>query len=327
MAPPPLRRMKRASSVADANSPAPARTAMATAETPRMPPLKDAVFTPKTPFRRVNDGRITKSQKQGLLDNLEVELNERSRKLRSQVNQQSRALKQRIEMRITRIPKKLWKVTMAEMLAQAEGRDVANPMVASISAKEFVEEVRSLSRGAPEKERLIVSKRSPSKPAVSPARERMPPPPLPALVSSNNPLSTKPNLQPMQPSLSSPPRSSSPQRSPTRQGSPAKASSKGPTRARKAAAPTNASNSRPTSRVSTRSSIETAGTQASGMRGTKSSKAKAAAAIAAPEAKGLKRGGGGNTGSNGSLKENRVAGVKTETTGKVATGRVLRSRK
>jgi hypothetical protein len=73
MAPPPLRRMKRASSVAEVNSPIAARTAIGTASTPRMPPPQDVAFTPKSPFRRVNDGRITKSQKQGLLDNLEVE--------------------------------------------------------------------------------------------------------------------------------------------------------------------------------------------------------------------------------------------------------------
>jgi len=60
------------------------------------------------------------------------------------MNQQSRALKQRIEMRITRIPKKLWKMTMAELLAQTEGRDVANSMVASSGAKAFIEEVLGL---------------------------------------------------------------------------------------------------------------------------------------------------------------------------------------
>jgi hypothetical protein len=68
------------------------------------------------------------------------------------------------------------------------------------------------------------------------------------------------------------------------------------------------------------------------MRGTKSSQAKAkAAAVAAAESeknKGLKRGGVNNTGSNGSLKENRVAGVKKETASKAnGAGRVLRSRK
>jgi len=154
--------MKRASSVADVNSPIAARAAIGTALTPRMPPSQNIVFTPKSPFRRVNDGRITKSQKQGLLDNLEVEctyfhpsdvegrlkslctVNERSRKLRAQINQQSRALKQRIETRITRIPKKLWKMTMAELLAQTEGRDVTSSMVTSNGAKAFMEEVRSL---------------------------------------------------------------------------------------------------------------------------------------------------------------------------------------
>lgn len=51
--------------------------------------------------------------------------------------------------------------------------------------------------------------------------------------------------------------------------------------------------------------------------------------VKAPEVKSLKRGGGvtgAGGGSNGSLKENRVAGVKTEAAATRA-GRVLRSRK
>lgn len=71
-------------------------------------------------------------------------VNERTRKLRSQYTQQSHALKQRIEMRINRIPKKLWKITMADLLAQAEGRDLANSIAIVGGAKGFVDDIRRL---------------------------------------------------------------------------------------------------------------------------------------------------------------------------------------
>lgn len=101
--------------------------------------------------------------------------------------------------------------------------------------------------------------------------------------------------------------------------------------------------SRPSSRATTRSSTDTAVTSSgsshensAGIRGTKASQAKTKA-VATVVASGLKRGGVGGIGSNGSLKENRVAGVKekqapaTKSVGDLTTvatgGRVLRSRK
>ena len=67
-------------------------------------------------------------------------VNERSRKLRAQYTQQSHALRQRIEMRINRIPRKLWTLTMAELLAQAEARELASVG----GAKGFLGDVRRL---------------------------------------------------------------------------------------------------------------------------------------------------------------------------------------
>ena len=59
---------------------------------------------------------------------------ERTRKLRSHYTLLSRSLKQRVEMRINRVPKKMWKMTMGELLEQMEGG----------TAKGFVKEVRNL---------------------------------------------------------------------------------------------------------------------------------------------------------------------------------------
>jgi hypothetical protein len=179
------------------------------------------------------------------------------------------------------------------------------------------------------KDRLLVAKKrtekKPPAPVVAPsARERMPPPPVP-----------QPSyMSPTKTSKHQPTTSSSPG-PPDRAASPVKRVVK----SSRTRAPV--SKSRPISRATARSSIETAGTgMVSGAeggytsgpasRGTKPSQANAkaaAAAAAANAASGLKRGGVKGTGSNGSLKENKVAGVKEPAAKKATTGRVLRSRK
>jgi len=282
--------------------------------------------TSRSALRRVNDGRVSKSRQQVLLENLELELNERTRKLRSQYTQQSHALKQRIEMRITRVPKKLWKMTMAELLAQTEGKSVVGSLDNFGGAKSFVDDIRRLSHGETNKgkaERLVVKKKSPKRPTTT-TREKMPPPPI---VMSPNPLrtSTKSNL----PSSSSPVRLSSPQRS----GSPVKLPPKAGRTRRGPSLSSNATSYRPVSRATTRSSTETAAVSSSvrtqrAKNSPTKTKASPSAGASPNNTTGLKRGGVKGTGSNGSLKENRVAGVKKDKAIKAANaGRVLRSRK
>jgi hypothetical protein len=177
------------------------------------------------------------------------------------------------------------------------------------------------SRGEPEKNKdallTVPKKRSPQKPEASPARLKMPPP-LAPLPSKPLTLTDKSNLPPS--SSSNRPASRT---SPKRSQSPVKGQ-KSSSRARKPA--NSAPNSRPASRTTTRSSTETATTHVSAStKGTKSSQAKTKATN---DSKGLKRGNANNgTGSNSSLKENRVAGVKKDSASKPSTGRVLRSRK
>jgi hypothetical protein len=45
-------------------------------------------------------------------------------------------------MRINRIPKKFWKMTIEDLLAQAEARDVAGALACVGGAKAFVGDVR-----------------------------------------------------------------------------------------------------------------------------------------------------------------------------------------
>ncbi|KAI9367544.1 Borealin N terminal-domain-containing protein [Aspergillus egyptiacus] len=85
--------------------------------------------------------RITRSQKQALIDNLQLEITERARKLRAQYALQAQDLRGRIERRVNRIPVALRKANMGELLdkhnaslrAQLEGspKKYASPRKAS----------------------------------------------------------------------------------------------------------------------------------------------------------------------------------------------------
>ncbi|CRG91752.1 hypothetical protein PISL3812_08804 [Talaromyces islandicus] len=60
--------------------------------------------------------RITQTQKQTLIDNLQLEITERARKLRAQYALQAQDLRSRIERRVNRIPVSLRKLTMGALL-------------------------------------------------------------------------------------------------------------------------------------------------------------------------------------------------------------------
>ncbi|KAJ9497246.1 hypothetical protein H2202_007403 [Exophiala xenobiotica] len=64
--------------------------------------------------------RITQSQKQALIDNLQLEVTERARQLRAGYALQCADLRARIERRVNRIPLSLRKMTMGELMAQHE---------------------------------------------------------------------------------------------------------------------------------------------------------------------------------------------------------------
>ncbi|KAE8144891.1 Borealin N terminal-domain-containing protein [Aspergillus avenaceus] len=75
----------------------------------------DAARTPtgSPPKKRL---RISRNQKQALIDNLQLEITDRARKLRAQYALQANDLRARIERRINRIPIALRKVNMGELL-------------------------------------------------------------------------------------------------------------------------------------------------------------------------------------------------------------------
>ena len=73
--------------------------------------------TPNTrsPIKKINS-KITTAQKQALIDNLQLELTERARKLRAQYAMQAQGLRSRIELRVNRIPTAMRKKTIGELL-------------------------------------------------------------------------------------------------------------------------------------------------------------------------------------------------------------------
>ncbi|KAI0443119.1 Borealin N terminal-domain-containing protein [Xylaria telfairii] len=68
----------------------------------------------RSPIKRRKLG-VTLAQKQALIDNLQLEITERARRLRAQYNIQAQQLRSRVEMRVNRIPTTLRKLKMREL--------------------------------------------------------------------------------------------------------------------------------------------------------------------------------------------------------------------
>ncbi|SPQ19324.1 3cf9b64f-8c7f-498d-989c-2599928dcdfa [Thermothielavioides terrestris] len=102
----------------------------------QMIPTKGA--SPKaqeSPSKRQRVG-ITLAQKQALIDNLQLEITERARKLRANYNIHAQSLRTRIEIRVNRIPVALRKLTMGELLEKysAEPQQKAGATTTSVRA-------------------------------------------------------------------------------------------------------------------------------------------------------------------------------------------------
>ncbi|KAJ5999707.1 hypothetical protein N7481_000116 [Penicillium waksmanii] len=82
--------------------------------TPRGPPAKKL--------------RLTQGQKQALMDNLQLEITERARKLRSQYALQANDLRARIERRVNRIPISLRKANMGELYEKHTSQNSTSPL-------------------------------------------------------------------------------------------------------------------------------------------------------------------------------------------------------
>ncbi|KAK3952587.1 Borealin N terminal-domain-containing protein [Pseudoneurospora amorphoporcata] len=70
----------------------------------------------ESPAKKKRRTGITAAQKQALIDNLQLELTERARKLRANYNIHAQSLRTRIEIRVNRIPMSLRKVKMGDLI-------------------------------------------------------------------------------------------------------------------------------------------------------------------------------------------------------------------
>ncbi|KAK8089491.1 hypothetical protein PG997_004452 [Apiospora hydei] len=71
----------------------------------------------RSPIKRRKVG-LSLAQKQALIENLQLEITERARRLRAQYNVQAQQLRSRVEMRVNRIPTSLRKAKMGELFAK-----------------------------------------------------------------------------------------------------------------------------------------------------------------------------------------------------------------
>ncbi|GAB7352761.1 hypothetical protein MBLNU459_g3110t1 [Dothideomycetes sp. NU459] len=74
---------------------------------------------------------ITEAQKQALIDNLQLEITERARKLRAQYAFQAQGLRARLELRINRIPQSLRKTSMHDLVHKYDGQNKPGPTSSS----------------------------------------------------------------------------------------------------------------------------------------------------------------------------------------------------
>ncbi|KUJ11359.1 uncharacterized protein LY89DRAFT_786968 [Mollisia scopiformis] len=123
---------------------------------PQMVPTKmrSPATTPpnnRSPIRKPKMG-ITAAQRQALIDNLQLEITERARKLRAQYTMQAQQLKTRIEIRVNRIPVALRKAKMGDLLlkySETASKPAASTYKVHSPAKNLLQAEQSRSRASP----------------------------------------------------------------------------------------------------------------------------------------------------------------------------------
>ncbi|MDI1491340.1 MAG: hypothetical protein OHK93_002549 [Ramalina farinacea] len=102
----------------------------------------DSASTPSQGVSK-NIMRITANQKQALIDNLQLEVTERARKLRAQYALQAHSLRTRIELRVNRIPTAVRKANMGDLFLKYEEMRLAK------ERKQEVEEPKTENHSQP----------------------------------------------------------------------------------------------------------------------------------------------------------------------------------
>ncbi|KAL8873588.1 MAG: hypothetical protein Q9198_007001 [Flavoplaca austrocitrina] len=110
---------------------------------------------------------ITQGQKQALIDNLQLEITERARKLRAQYALQAHNLRARIELRVNRIPTAMRTANMGELYEKY--LDSTRKQTSKSETKQLAEKAEAPERPATAKSTVA--------PPKKPTTETAPPPP------------------------------------------------------------------------------------------------------------------------------------------------------
>ncbi|EPE09207.1 hypothetical protein F503_06983 [Ophiostoma piceae UAMH 11346] len=143
---PPRGRKRKSESIASEMDDAPSMTTTTTAGQKVATKTSSAEESPR---KRQKTG-VTAAQKQALIDNLQLEVTERARKLRAQYSLQAQGLRTRIEIRVNRIPMALRKLKMGELL-QKHSTSQQKP-AASKKTPAYSSEIRPAAPPVPEKD-------------------------------------------------------------------------------------------------------------------------------------------------------------------------------
>ncbi|KAK0103219.1 hypothetical protein ONS95_005253 [Cadophora gregata] len=113
--------------------------------------------TNRSPIKKQKMG-ITLAQKQALIDNLQLEITERARKLRAQYNLQAQGLRTRIEIRVNRIPMALRRAKMGDLHAKYSepsrpAATASRTEMINSPRKNLLQAEQSNSRGSPSPQR------------------------------------------------------------------------------------------------------------------------------------------------------------------------------
>ncbi|KAL8942762.1 MAG: hypothetical protein Q9211_001263 [Gyalolechia sp. 1 TL-2023] len=121
---------------------------------PKVVAIQSPSATPTSPSKR--PVMITQGQKQALIDNLQLEITDRARKLRAQYALQAQSLRTRIELRVNRIPTATRKAKIGELyekyIESTEQRTKPNASQSALATEASLQRPRPAKGGSPSKE-------------------------------------------------------------------------------------------------------------------------------------------------------------------------------
>ena len=114
------------------------------------PPRQASNTQSQSPIRKpVARKGLTVAQKQALIDNIQLEISERARKLRAQYSLQANGLRTRLEIRVNRIPHRMRTQIMGTMLDKFSNQRLSTTAI-----------LPGMAAPSPVKQRAVSSKKS-----------------------------------------------------------------------------------------------------------------------------------------------------------------------